>query len=86
MMRFVRSSAVKLVPVLKRKGAPPVAAGVRSKAVNLLTKSVATAFVKEYVLVAMTSSCGRSNCSTKFSTFCRLVIESVTSRALLRAK
>ncbi|MFM8903818.1 MAG: secretin N-terminal domain-containing protein, partial [Verrucomicrobiota bacterium] len=37
--RLVRSSAVKLVPVLRRKGAPPEVVGVRRSAVSLFTTS-----------------------------------------------
>ena len=44
--RLVRSSARKVVPVLRRKGAPPEAtAGVRSIAVSFVTRSAAIAFL-----------------------------------------
>ena len=44
--RLVRSSARKVVPVLRRKGAPPeTVAGERSSDVSLLTMSVAIAFL-----------------------------------------
>ena len=44
--RLVRSSARKVVPVLRRKGAPPeTVAGERSIDVSLLTMSVAIAFL-----------------------------------------
>ena len=44
--RLVRSSARKMVPVLRRKGAPPeTVAGERSIELSLLTMSVAIAFL-----------------------------------------
>jgi len=45
--RLVRSSAVKLVPVLRRNGEAPAAAGVRRRAVSLLTRSTAIACLSE---------------------------------------
>ena len=44
--RLVRSSAVKLVPVLSRNGAPPEVVGVRRSAVSLFTTSVAIAALR----------------------------------------
>ena len=86
MTRLVRSSAVKLVPVERRKGAAPLAAGVRRRVVSLFTISVAMACFRLYNLVAMTSSCGRSSWASTVSIFCRFMIESVTRIALFRLK